>query len=450
MFLKAFYPDDRAIDWLLVKQNAGLDVSEEGRRKHVETLLAGRRGRTRLPIFPAPLSPRGTLFDSDFHAVRREDLNLPMVFSAPVHGLFSAYSDHTEEAAWINLLVRENGYLGAGHQHADSGMFHFSALGVDWIQESPLSRSYDGNLHNHVLIDGRSTPDTAAPSGSYMGSTDTPRLACASADLKRAYDHKWVQQVMRWDDVSWWAKSPLSEQGVEFEDHPNVIAAFKGTQRYKMRNWWPSYTFGNWIPTSRVSWNPVEYAKRGVALVRGKHPYGVVVDKIKKDDLVRHYEWTACPGRGVWKTDYATAVGPLAPNQIVLGSAGPRTAANHKEKPEPLVTKDGDPLLLVCVLTDQSPPADKSLLEVITREGPLNPRSKKPDYYDNMVVHHEGTSADFKVLLVPFRRGEAFPEISYDKATATARVRWPDQVDELQFDPAADGVGVKHLGKGIL
>jgi hypothetical protein len=450
MFLKAFYPEDRSIDWLLGKQNAGLDVTPEGRRAHVEKLMAGQRGRTRLPIFTAPLSPRGTLYDTDFQPVRREDLKLPLVFSAPVHGMFSAYSDHTEEAAWINLLVRENGYLGAGHQHADSGMFHFSALGVDWIQESPLVGYYDGNLHNLVLIDGLSTPDSAAPSGTYLGHTDAPRWASASADLKRAYGHKWVQQVMNWDDVSWWAKTPLSEQGVEFEDHPNVIAAFKGTQHYKMRNWWPSYTFSNWVPTSRVVWNPVEYAKRGVALVRGRHPYGVVVDKIKKDDQVRHYEWTACPGRGVWKTDYASAVGPLPPNQLVLGSAGPKSAPNHQEKPEPLVTKDGDPLLLVCVLTDHAPPAGKPLLEVFTREGPVNPRSKKPDYYDNLVVHHEGTSADFKVLLIPFRRGEALPEVSYDKATATARVSWPDQVDELQFDPAFDGVGVQLGEKGKL
>lgn len=443
MFLKAFYPEDRSIDWLLGKQNAGLDVSAEGRRVHYENLLAGKRGSTRLPIFTAPLSPRGTLYDTDFKSVRREDLKLPLVFSAPVHGMFSASSDPTEDAAWINLLVRENGYLGAGHQHADSGMFHFSALGVNWLQESPLNGYYDGNLHNLVLIDGRSTPDTTAPPGRYLGYTDSPRWAFASADLKPAYDHKWVQQVIQWDEASWWAKTPLSEQGIEFEDHPNVIAAFKGTQHYKMRNWWPSYTFGNWIPTVRAAWNPVEYAKRGVALVRGQHPYGMVIDKVKKDDQVRHYEWTACPGRGVWKTDYETAVAPLPPNQIVLGYAGPKTAANHKDQPEPLVTKDGYPLLLVCVLNEQAPLAGKPLVEVITREGPVNPRSKKPDDYDNLVVHHQGTSAEFKVLLIPFRRGEALPEITYDKATATARVRWADQVDEWKFDTSPDGVGAQ-------
>ena len=439
MFLKAFYPGDRSIDWLLSKQNRDLDVSESGRQAHVDRLLAGQRGRSRMPIFTAPLSPRGTLYDTAFEPVSRGELNLPLVFDAPVHGMFSAYSDSSEEAAWMNLMVRENAYLGAGHQHADSGIFHFSALGVNWVQESPLNTVYSGNHHNLVLIDGRSSPDGTAPSGRYLGSVNTPEFSFASADIKRAYDYKWIQQVMLWDEAGWASKTPLSDQNPEFEDHPNVIAAFKGTQHYKMRNWWPSYAFGNWIPTCRAPYNPVEYAKRGVALVRGNHSYGIVVDSVKKDDQVHHYEWTACPGRGVWKSDYESAVEELPANQTVLGFEGPQAwvhnykYANHQEKPELLVGKDGDPQLLVCVLNAQTPPDGKPLLEVISREGPFNQRANRPYYYDNIVAHHQGDAADFRVLLIPFRRGEVLPKVQYDEKSQTATIVWQDQVDELVF-----------------
>lgn len=445
MFLKTFFPDDRAIDWLLGKQFANLDLSEAGRQAHVDRLMAGRRHGVRLPIFPAPLSPRGTLYDSDFESVRRDDLQLPLDFDAPVHGLFSAYSDHSEDAAWINLLVRENGYLGAGHQHADSGMFHFSALGVNWFRESLINTEYEGNLHNLVRIDGRSAPDRgSAPSGAYHGSVTAPNLSFAATDIKRTYDYRWIQQVQLWDVASWWAESPLSGQEVEFEDHPNVVAAFKGTQRHKMRNWWPSYTYSNWIPTSRLAYNPVEQAQRGVALVRGEHAYGVVMDDVRKDADSRLYQWVACPGRGVWLSDYETAVAPLPDHQIVLGFEGPQARKHdykwkhHREKQAVVEGTEGDPQLLVCLLNPLTPPEDTPLMEVVTEEGPTDTRQNRKRYYDTIRINHQGAEGRFRVLLIPFRRGEALPEIVYNPATETARVSWSDQTDELHFDRAEE------------
>ena len=83
----------------------------------------------------------------------RADLKLPLDFNSPVSGAFSSYSDHSPDAAWINLYVRPNHYLGAGHHHADAGMFHFSALGVDWFTQSPFHQNYDGRYFNLVQID---------------------------------------------------------------------------------------------------------------------------------------------------------------------------------------------------------------------------------------------------------------------------------------------------------
>ena len=446
MFLKAFYPQERTVDWLLGKQFPRWDLSEAGRQTHVDRLMAGNRHHVRMPIITAPLSRRGILYDTAFESVTREDLNLPLVFDAPVHGMFSAYSDHSEEAAWMNLLVRENDYIGAGHHHADSGMFHFSALGVDWARESLARTNYNGNLHNLVRIDGRSAPDGSAPSGVYHGSVNTPELSFASTDIKRAYDYQWIQQVMLWDEASWWADAPLDEQEVEFDDHPNVVAAFKGTQHYKMRNWWPSYNFSNWIPTSRLSFNPVEQAQRGVALVRGTHAYGVVMDDVRKDDQSRHYQWSACPGRGVWLSDYETAVAPLPPNQLILGFEGPQARAwnyrykHHKEKPEPVVGQEGDPQLLICVLNPITPPEGMPMMEVVTEEAPTGGaghRFDRPQYFDVVRINHQGDEGRFRVLLIPFRRGEALPEISYDAETDTAQVIWPDQTDVLHFTAAS-------------
>jgi hypothetical protein len=321
-------------------------------------------------------------------------------------------------------------------------MFYFSALGVDWITESPHNGSYDGNLHNHVRIDGRSTPRTTGATGWYLGSVNTPEYAAAAADLKPAYDYTWVQQVMLWDEATWAHKEPLSEQRLEFEDDPRVIAAFKGTQHYKMRNWWPGYVFSNWVPTVRIPYNPVERADRSVALVRGTKPYGIVSDLVRQDDASRLYQWSACVGRGVWLSDYAEVVGGLAENQIVLGFDAEYTHKHHGEARASLVGAAGDPQLLVHVFNRLTPPTATAPLELVVDAGPIDSRTNTPVWSDTILAQHQGAEGRFQVLLLPFRRGEALPSITYDDATATAQLRWADREDVVSFDRSSATLGI--------
>lgn len=44
-------------------------------------------------------------------------------------------------------------------------------------------------------------------------------------------------------------------------------------------------------PVLRGLWNPVQKAFRTAALVRGNHPYVLMVDDIRKDDSSHLYEW---------------------------------------------------------------------------------------------------------------------------------------------------------------
>lgn len=429
MMLKTFYPEDRALDWLMSKAHRGLDFSEEAREAHVATLREGKAGNPRLPVFTAPLSPRGTLYDSAFLPVTREEVNLPLTFDAEEHGQFAAFSDRSEDAAWIHLLVRANGYLGAGHHHADSGMFHFSALGVDWIRESRHIGIYDGNLHNLVQVDGRSTSNGPAASGRYLGAGEQGNWVWADADLTPAYTWQWVQQVILWDEASWWFDTPLSERQLSLETDPQVIAAFKGTQHLKMRNWWPSYNFSNWTPTLRMAYNPMEHVQRRVALRRGDHAYGLVIDHLKKDDELHDYTWSACLAPDVWEVKVPGL--DVEGTYTILGKspASPDTVRTAQE---------GEPLLLVWVLNPLTPPEGKPALEVTTSEGP-NGRNGQPVQYERLAAWHRGTESEFKVLLIPFRAGEALPDISYDGKTDRAVIRWENQTDTLAFDKNGRG-----------
>jgi len=175
------------------------------------------------------------------------------------------------------MMVRPDHYLGAGHHHADAGMIHFSALGVDWFTESPFPQVYDGNYHNLVLVDGKSEAGSLSnmnltigyqAAGKYLGSKTSNNFSTASADLTNSYSYRWQTQPPQvWSDE-------LKSLPWELDPSDKNLKMFAGTARYKMRPWWATYNFSNYIATSRAPFNPMQYVYRSVALIRGTHNYG--------------------------------------------------------------------------------------------------------------------------------------------------------------------------------
>ena len=445
--IKAFFPDDRSADYILSQAanrpeteiSASYLIPQEFDAKTYPAELAKRR--LRLPSISYPGMTRSVVYDTDFQPTTRAQLNLPLNFNDPVYGMFSAYSDRSTDATWMNMQVRANHWLGAGHHHADAGMFHFSALGVDWITESRLSQIYEGKYHNHVIVDGVSTPGQFPARAEYLGAMIGEKGSAATADLTYAYTYCWTTQP------------PLvitpefKAMGWELEPSADNLKKFAGSARYKMRPWWPTYNFSNYIATSRAKFNPMQYVYRTVGLVRGAHPYGVVVDDLKKDGLTHLYQWTAMMSEGVWQADVAG----LGKGQVVLARQWP--AAKATADKALLTPKPGDALVLVCSLgIEGSGDAAIPLVAVSTEDGPAD-KLGKPQPYDRLAISRRATEVAYRVLLVPFRYGEKLPQITYDPATSVARVAYSDQVDEISFVVGADqrtGVSVTRDGKQVL
>ena len=417
--LKAFFPKDRIADYLLTKitDTPELAANEYTRGWAVEKFDAMKYRdqvkevqRLRLPSPTYPGFVPGVLYDSDFEVTSRADLNLPLDFNAPVHGVFSSFSDRTTNAAWINMMVRPDHYLGAGHHHADAGMFHFSALGVDWFTQSPFTQVYDGNYYNLVQVDGiseaTSLPDDQIlgwnAAAKYFGSKIFKSGATASADLTYAYCYRWLgQPPQEWSEH-------LKHLGWEIEPAPGVLEIFAGTDRYKMRPWWSNYNFANYMPTCRAPFNPMQRVFRTVGLVRGKNPYGFIVDDVKKDANPHLYQWVAMLNGGVWKTE----VPGLAGNQVVLAYRAGDPKLDSPESKLAIVPQAGEPLLLlVAVGMQQSGDATLPLMQVARLAGPKD-RNGKAQFYDRLGINYRANEANFRVLLIPFRAGEPLPLIS--------------------------------------
>ena len=421
---KSFYPNDLCADYLLSQsKDDNLDhFNPESYRKEVANVQ-----RLRLPSPMYPGFVKGVLYDADFKYTTRKDLKLPLDFSAPVHGVFSSYSDASPEATWINMMVRPDHYLGAGHHHADAGMIHFSALGVDWFTESPFSQVYDGKYHNQVLVDGQSEPEASSGIGNgyqaaakYLGAVTNDLTGFASADLTNSYSYRWQTQP-----------GPIWEEKIkalkwELDPSPENLKMFAGTTHYKMRPWWATYTFSNYIATSRSLFNPMQYVYRTVGLVRGKHPYGLVIDDLKKDEQTHLYQWTAMLNGGVWQAD----VPGLSKGQVALAY---RTIGADKIGSKNLISPSaGEPLLLVCNLSaPESSDASIPKIQVSTETG-IKDKQGITQLYDRIAIHKEAKNVTYRVLLIPFRYGEPLPKMTSIIGITT--IEWADQKDVVKFE----------------
>jgi len=439
--LKSFYPGSRLPDYLVTAALDDPHVDPETARLFPRSgfdegdyrAQVSEMKRLRLPGITYPGFVRAVLYDGDVIPTTRADLGLPLDFSAPVHGVFSAYSDRSKDAVWMNLMVRPDHYLGAGHHHADSGMFHFSALGVDWFTESPFTQVYNGNVHNLVMVDGKSEADGIegivpnvvngynAP-GVYLGATIGELASAASADLTYAYSWRWNTQPPQVWGVD------ISALPWEMDPSPAIARIFAGTVRYKLRPWWPNYNCSNYIATSRAPFNPMESVFRTTGIVRGKHPYGFVIDDLRKDGESHLFQWGAMLNGGVWQAK----VPGLPANAIALGTTG-RDPDILSNAPKAVIEPSkGDAILLVYSVGSSTAEDGGALRPTVeTVEGP---RSKKgePQFFDRLIIAKRTVDARFRVLLLPMRFGEPLPEVS-TKPDGSVVVEWKGQRDEWRW-----------------
>lgn len=432
---KSFYPESRIPDYLL-SQSANFDDKDEMYREwkfdrfDAEAYKSDVAKVPRLRM-PSPMYPgfvHSLLYNTDYEQTSRADLKLPLTFNAPIHGVFSAYSDASTNATWINMMVRPDHYLGGGHHHADAGMFHFSALGINWFTESPFPQVYDGKYHNQVLVDGESEPEGSSGLGTgyqaaatYLGETETELGGFASADLTNSYTYRWqTQPAQIWEDK-------MKSLDWELDPSEQNLKMFAGTSHYKMRPWWATYTYSNYIATSRAPFNPMEYVYRSVGLVRGKHPIGIITDDLKKDDKNHTYQWTAMLNGGVWQANIAG----LEKNEVVLAYRTYKAASDQTKK-QLIEPEKGEPLLLVYILgLDNSNDESIPLMKVSTEVGPSNSKQAKTQYYDRLAISTKAKLVNYKVLLIPFKYGDELPNIGF--SNNQAQINWKDEAETIVF-----------------
>jgi hypothetical protein len=252
--------------------------------------------------------------------------------------------------------------------------------------------------HSVILIDGKGQDGDLGEMPvkvKYLGAALNEDGAVATADLKYAYDYVWTTRIESWDQPH--AKA----YEWEIETDPDVVKIFKGTQNYRINFYQPPLS-NPWFPTLRAPFNPVRYAFRSVALVRGAHPYVVFVDDIRKDDESHLYEWQMMGGY------HSVTLPGLGDEDLVLSTTPGADVA------------PGDAMLLIREI------------------GPSVGRLASSPDRQRTTISTDAVDPRFRIVMIPFRMGQALPQTAVDAASGAVSLRWSDQADRLLFEVGED------------
>jgi hypothetical protein len=337
------------------------------------------------------------------------------------------------------------------HEHPDRGQFVLASHGRLWAGDG--FRDTEGKYHNVVTIDGRGQGYFATP-GRWVSLSDTDKTTTAVVDAKYCWDWMWMkssfteskeslegrgQGVFVPSALLLQSRIPVSKW--EADDSPRVKAYYQGFATREMgdpRMWDDE---DGWVV--RAQWYPVQKAFRSVILGRGKYPYVLVVDDIRKDDSERLYEWrmnmppdvsaVSINARDILLGDLTTRRQPTELNNGFQGRTG-------------LAPAKGDRLLLVRTLDIAVPdvPTIQPIPMVATIEFKKTDDShqftgRSMGMGTQVVIGSRAVEPKFVVLLYPHVQGDELPTTTWNEDKTRLTVAWKDQVDVYAVKETAEG-----------
>ncbi len=428
--LKYMFPDDKAIDWVYHKSIGD----------NYEAVPDRPDGYFNGLLFFA-------VFATDYDSANGDvtALNLGNTFFCGERSLLMTRSGWNTDALMLNLHTRgANG----GHPFADRNAIMVAGAGRIWSPNGYASfRTQENSV---VCIDGTSQNETVP--GRMADFQDLPLATFATGDASYAWDWTWKRldkphgyYTMRDAQAG---NIPIPPGWEPVKETVNDFALTKLPFAYLNR---PLFELNHWIkpngalsPMVKQPLYPVQKAFRTAGIVRGAHPYAVVVDDIRKDNSVHHYDWSLQLERDI---QIASVVKKSDSGMdITLTGADPDQDNPPGRNSGPLPSRmdpaqaipAGRPMLLVRVLNRAVDPSVKPAEPEIV-EMPNMADSKKYSPVRRLVIPSDSVEPGFKVLLYPYRQGAPVPETAWDAKRDAVQVTWTGQNDTVQFLAKPDG-----------
>ena len=415
---KYLYPDDKTIDFVY-RALVGDDYSSLPHNLH---FLAHQEIIS--AIFATAYDPK----------LEPEKLNLPLSFFCGQRAVSMTRSGWDTNAVFLTMHVRG---VSGGHPYRDRNGIMLTGKGRPWITIPGHGGEVDGRLCNTVLIDGADQSNTTP--GRVVDFVDKPLATFTVGDTKYCWDWIWARANRTLDG------KPTTHADIEkgniqvgqawkiVEQNFNDFAYTKLDQGVYQS---PLKYIPDWLgpdglysATIRQVNTPVLKSFRTAGVVRGPHPYALIVDDIQRNCLPARYELNLNLG---------TSLTPLkAPLPGILSGDIVMTATNSIDTNG--VLTPGEPALLIRMLQ--------------AKGDPQPPVFKEINKQNILTLSTKAESPDFKLLLYPFKGGEPLPQTKWNAINTDLEINFPDQKDSIAFTPASSGktdFTIKRDGKEIV
>ncbi len=457
--LKFLIPDDKIIDWVY-RCSVGEHYERLPNRSE-----AGGYDPTVWGSYFDQLIPF-LIFASDFDPANNDPSRLGVgnTFFCGERALMMTRSSWSKDAMMLNLHVRQ---ANGGHPFADRNAIMVAGAGRVW---SPIDgwgyQAWQNVNNSDVVIDDHAQADVSNEGfhtpARMVDFVDEPQATFAVGDGKYAWDWNWrpdqprgKQGTFTLEDFK--AKTITVLPDWELENHTvDDFSYLKLNYAYLNQ---PLSRQPDWLkmegcisPMLRQPDYPVQRAFRTAGLVRGTHPYALVIDDIQKDDQPHDYTW-------YMTVEYDVQIAKIdKPNDheidLVLTGADPaqKFAPGASGSPSPpLPAKLGDtaqipagqPMLLVRFLNYRNTEPEKIATEakeptILEDAPPASPKGHYLQRVRRLAVPVRAVSPEFKVLLYAYHQGDGIPATSWAGANQV-KVSWPDQTDQITFSTGSSG-----------
>ena len=338
-------------------------------------------------------------------------------------GLGQMRSSWDADALQLNVDCRSDFYTG-GHETPDLGNFNFAAHGIYW---APYFGAYQPAVHRNVItVDGQngSMPSVG---GDFLSQEDTPVATTAVMEYSRGMQfnqqtrnelirhpklslpfHQWMAGGYGWGRTRTWqaACAPSSRWFEEYQ---------------------ASVDFGHWDcqNTGGAFYErllpEVAYAWRTLQLVKGAHPFLLILDDVRLDDQVHDFRFNLN-----LNPDLVLISQPMA-DEMILGRADMAKRHQGVGREWAWQIPQREPLLLVKVLHRDT-----------AAEFP-RPGYAMADNKAMVTIPARTVSPSFKTLIYPYRQGDPTPGISWSEDRTRLTIALGEDVFEYVFGTADRG-----------
>lgn len=376
-------------------------------------------------IFANDISPMNR--DEEFSDVTRDR---PLTYFSEDTCNLITRSAWEPDALYLSYLNRA---IPGGHQYADRSHFNLYGNGRFWsiYQGSrQIKEQYGPIMRSVVMADGEG-PSTAE--GRCVAVIDAPVATFIVTDLSNPWNFQIngftpaPAGIARHGKMSSYNdfrlnRSPLPWMNLPISHLPDWYTSEKSDAA--------NPGFGN---NSRGDWyrrHEVRKAFRTIGIVRGKHPYSLVLDDIQIDGKRRKYVWgmTMPPDVSLSAARLTSTVPDAAEADVIL---------TEIEKPDLNNARPSSKRrqLLVRVLNAAHLGETPAVVERVAVPNPPQPDVSLNRFH----LTSKAVNPGFKLLLFPHVDGQPLPGTRWNENRDQVSVIWPDQTDVIQFTTGADG-----------